>query len=1189
MNNVVDPLNYKLSGSSLIEASAGTGKTWTIAALYVRMVLGHGGYQPRLPEDILVLTFTKAAAQELKDRIRARLSQAANYFFDFTTEAPDQFLIDLKNSIPVAEHKSAANLLDLAAQSMDQSSISTIHAWCQKVLVQHAFASASLFEQELLENIDDLKQQLAWDYWRVHVANLPLDFIAIVNKIWSGPDQLTGLVQDIQINKITTPSTSDIKAIIGDFYTAYQQQKDYWQTAIIELDAWFEKNRKNLKRANDFVRWLDTLRAWLADDGFSVPDLKTGWDRLSAADLQSKYDTDKISICAANHAIEQLKLDLAALETVKINLNQHALYHLSSNLQTALAKHASLDFNGLLSNLYLALKGQNGAVLAQTLRQQYPVVLIDEFQDTDPIQYGIFDHIYHVAENLADISLVFIGDPKQSIYGFRNADIYTYLQAVDACKGRVFTLDKNYRSVTAVVAGVNKFFSLQDKPVFITGQQDKYIDFHSVKANGLDEKIICNDTVIPAIQALQLANPGNKAMAVGVFRELAAQACAIKISNLLYQASQQQTMLHAANESRPVAPADIAVLVNTHAEASLIKDYLARYKVRSVFLSERNSVYASPQAIEIKLWLEACIDPQNASAVRAALASITLNLSLEQLDSLNYDELLWDSYIEKFIQYRQIWQYRGVLPMIHKILHDFAVPARLLANGYAGERQLTDLLHLAELLQSAATKLDGKQALLNYYVAQIQLGSNDDATKLRLESDDNLVKIITIHKSKGLEYPLVFLPFVCSSNSNNRINFPKLFDFTGEKQWLFELDAQQKQQYELNQLGEDIRRLYVALTRARHSVWMVLADVNSLAKTGINQVLDAKVLSNFKKLASEYPELFALDTADIQQLVTLENTDNQEPVNYQSKTLEHAVITGKWWISSYSALEISNIYSKRQFVPDTAVEDSLHENLTASQIEQNQPAKLSASNNNYLLNIPKGALTGVFLHSVLQWAAERNFRDLEHADAYIRQRCLAMAWDEHIAAIQSWFAAFVANSWQLDNGQQLDLAQAPALLAEMEFLLPVNNVDVSALDQLISQNFYPKLARPLLSRDLLNGMFKGFIDLSLQAEDQKFYIIDYKSNYLGEQPQAYQQQDLIKNMLAMRYDVQMLMYLLAMHRQLRARLPDYDYDRDLGGAVYMYLRGQNSPGQGLVYFKPDLDFIEALDQLVSGQLELQHG
>lgn len=1197
----VDPLRFDLRGSHLIEASAGTGKTWTIAALYVRLVLGHGGQPARLPADILVLTFTEAAARELRDRVRARLSQAAAAFaLPESAGAPDAgcddaFLAGLRAQYQRHEWSNAARLLDLAAESMDEAAVFTIHAWCRRVLREHAFDSGSLFDQDLQTDLREPVRQVAWDYWRSQVAALDGAALDQVLSVWPGPDRLLELAPLLTLEAPPAPDMP-LAQVCDQVATRrgarLQALKQPWEQGADELGRWLESVRGGLKRYNSahVQRWLGTLRSWAMDPAQELPDLKTGWDRLVPEGIADWWSGEGPAPAhPLSAALARLKSDLAGLPSVRAPLLRHAAGWMALRLRQALSASAQMGFDGLLTGLAQALEGDRGRFLAQTLRRQFPVVLIDEFQDTDPLQYRIFDRIYDVARNDPETALILIGDPKQSIYGFRGADVHTYLRAARDCANRVHTLGRNFRASHAMVDAVNRCFQRRGESPFLTGVRDETIMFEPVQSQGRRDVWQVEGRAGGALSAIWVAPqaPG-ETLAVGSYREQAAALCAGRIASILTLGRAGQAgFVEAGHGFRAARPADVAVLVNNHAEARQIRAALGQVGLRSVYLSERESVYDSPLALELFVCLQACAQPEDERAVRAALATPLLGLPVTRLDTLVEDESAWDEQVARFQAYHRCWRQRGVLPMLRALLHDFEVPARLLAEGADGERQLTDCLHLAELLQQASGHLDGEQAVLRFLDQQRQSTTDEDARRLRLESDEGLVRVVTVHKSKGLEYPLVFLPFVCAVPSARRDRDPVRLMQGDRSIWVMEPDDDQARQMALERLGEEVRKLYVALTRACHAAWVVLGPLKALGDSGIGHVLGEDLQSAWNELTGDGTGPIAWDRVDGYGGSPRFQEDAPQPLG-PARHLPRPVVAQPWWIASYSALHRPDAMlgggEVMSAAPQSPSEDVLRENRSALADAGVVPdASPDEDLPGPLRDFPRGGEAGTFLHGLLEWAGQRQFRHLDDARDLIARRCKVRGWEIHIDALHQWLLGCASVGWRVApaGGPVLRFDRVRTCLPEMEFWLPVAGVDVARLDALITSRLFPGVDRPRLAPASLNGMFKGYIDLVLQT-DGRYYLVDYKSNDLGPRVSDYDSRALVHAMCAARYDVQMLMYVLALHRQLKARLPGYDYDRDMGGAVYLFLRGQETPGQGLLAQHPPKSLIDALDALFQG-------
>ncbi|HEX7386808.1 MAG TPA: exodeoxyribonuclease V subunit beta [Castellaniella sp.] len=1185
-------LQFKLRGSHLIEASAGTGKTWTIAALYVRLVLGHGGQPARLPGQILVLTFTTAATLELRDRIRARLSQAAAVFAGTELPESDTFLSGLQADYPPAQWPSLSRLLELAAQSMDEAAIFTIHGWCQRVLREHAFDSGSLFELNLQPDLNEQIRLVVWDYWRAQVASLHADALNSVLGVWSGPEKLLAYQSLLTRDGLPDASQEPLAQVCAQVQSERAQRlqvlKQPWVKGADELGQWVESIREHLTGYNsaNFGRWIGALRTWAQDPAQESLDLKTGWQRLTPGGIAAKWKGDDP---VPHHPLSQVLADLqqalTELPGFRPAVTQHALGWIAARLQQLLASSALMGYDGLLVGLARALQGNRGQSLVQTLRTQYPVALIDEFQDTDPLQYQIFDSVYGVARNDPESAVVLIGDPKQAIYSFRGADVHTYLRAARDCADRVQTLSCNYRSSTAMVGAVNAVFRAAGDDAFVTGVEGERIAFQRAEAQGRPERWLCDGKPGAAMTACWLSSGADgKPITAGPYRERAAAFCAGQIAGLLSPGGQSGFDPGKGGLIRPVQPADVAVLVSTHADAAIIRSALSRVGVRSVYLSERESVYESPVAQDLGVCLQACAHPDDERAVRAALATPLLALSLSELHGLAEDESAWDGQVERFQGYHRCWQDRGVLPALRRLLHDFNIPANLLASGTEGERRLTDCLHLAELLQQASLHLDGEQALLRFLQQQQESSTDEDVRHLRLESDEDLVRVVTIHKSKGLEYPLVFLPFVCAGGSAPKRVEPVRLMQGGQTAWVVEPNKEESVQIAAERLGEEVRKLYVALTRARHAVWLVLADVAKVENTGMGHVLGSDLHAAWQCLVQgaagdivwSTEALFADPPA-----VQVPEVQALGP----ARQLAGPVVAQPWWIASYSALHhLDEIRAEGQAVrpaPQSAAEDVLREARTQAlsldeSVADSEGAELASA----LSGFPRGSEAGTFLHGLLEWAGQRAFQNLDNARDLIARRCQVRGWEAHIDVLHQWLLDFSAALWQADlpDHPEWRFNALQSSQPELEFWLPVTQVDVARLDRLMTDHLFVGCPRPVLAPARLNGVFKGFIDLALKVGG-RYYLVDYKSNDLGARAVDYAPDSLIRAMCGARYDVQLMMYLLALHRQLRARLPDYDYERDMGGALYLFLRGQNTPGQGVCAMRPSQELMDSLDAL----------
>lgn len=1206
----LDVARFPLSGSRLIEASAGTGKTWTLTALYLRLVLGHGGeaaFARELdPPEILVMSFTEAATQELRERIRRRLGEAATAFSQ-PAACDDDFLAQLRAAYAPEQWPGCARRLALAAEWMDEAAVSTIHAWCRRVLAEHAFDSGSPFALQLETDHSELQQEAVRDWWRSFMLPLPAVAVAEVRSWWSGPDELAKALQHVLKHVACLPPAEApagvLESALAERARRLAELKAPWADWVAELREIIEKGladgvvHARKLQARYYENWLNELTVWAASEDCVELNIATGWTRLTRQGLAEAWKVGTPPDHPALQAIETLRDELAALPDARMDVLRHAAHWVAARVEAEKQRRAEIGFDGLLERLALALEGPNGTRLAARIRARYPVALIDEFQDTDPVQYRIFNAVYRLEEPAEGCALVLIGDPKQAIYAFRGADIHTYLVARRACAGRLYTLNRNFRSSQAMVEATNHCFGTAEKLPGAAFRFDRdAVPFLPAEAQGRDEELLLDGAPVPALTVW--CNPpadNGRPRSRDTDREYIAAAHAASIRDLLAAGRAGRAGFAGEEGFRPLRPEHIAVLVGNRNEAGIMRAALAQRGVPSVYLSGRDSVFASAQAAELQLWLQACAEPDEARRVRSALATATLGLDWAELERLDSDERAWEETVLRFRGYRELWRRQGVLPMLRHLLHDHAVPARLL-GAEGGERVLTDLLHLAELLQQASQRLEGEHALIRHLAversaaagAEVASQTGGDAAQLRLESDADLVQIVTVHKSKGLEYPLVFLPFGAQAREGDKKGPVAWHDADGRLQVSLNGDEAAYEAAEDERLAEDVRKLYVALTRACHATWLGVAPANMLPHSALGHLLggvsaeeakDAQTVeARLQSCWGGCPHILAgvAPAGDAARLPAADAPDRPLAARRPSAAPREA-----WWIASYSALRTAG------GTPDTPAEDVLREALAeaaaaigVAEAPQTKPAPGS------LHAFPRGAVAGSFLHDLLEWAAAEGFAavaaDAGRLRAEVERRAAPRGWAEQVELLTDWLQTLLKTPLPLPGGTQCALAELPRLSAELEFWLPAAAVDSRALDELVCRHTLAAAPRPALAPTTIAGMLKGFIDLVIEHEG-RYYVIDYKSNWLGPDAAAYTPEAMRAAVLEARYELQYVLYVFALHRQLRARLPGYDYERHVGGAAYLFLRGIEAASRGMHLERPPRELIESLDALFAAR------
>lgn len=1207
---LLDPLKLPLNQTCLIEASAGTGKTYTMVNLYLRLLLGVG-CEPLMVEQILVVTFTKSATQELRDRIRVKVIKTAALFKTYyeNKHCPeleqDDFLFSLYQAV---EEKlpNALLRLSIAEKELDQASIFTIDGFFQKMLFQFAFDSGVRFDLALINDESELFKNLSEKAWRKLYYAASKEKVTLVAEYLQTPHTIleeispfldknlpqfpqfeqSVEIQQQKIEQFFFDCQQFIQQNWDEFTQPFKQLLDEVENESVIINQVFKQNTSY--KIGNMAAWLQQVQNWLAKPYFNLPDKPFNFFSLSsihkafAKDISENYRT-RFSHSVFAEWENKLAIYQQEIKPLKSKISTQLKFEFLEKVVQLLieykATHKEKNFNDLMMIFYQALSGENGKLLANKIRQKFPFSMIDEFQDTDGIQYQIFSQIFMQPNT----GFIMIGDPKQSIYKFRGADIFSYIQAAQQADFR-FTLNKNWRSSPELIHSVNQLFqfSQTENSAFLYDE----IQFNPVESG-------------KAIQAkenpLNITHLTDEQSAVNIYfqteayskgsylnnAKLAAQ-CADQIQQQLKRATEGEMLIETGNQAQPLQAKDIAILVRSHKEAEAIQTALQARQLRSVFLSQKESVFKSQEAKDLVYLLKACLNPYSTRTVLTALACPIWQKTSEQLYQLKTDEHLWEAQVEFFVNAAQIWKKQGILPMLHWIFLKEKLVESILSREN-GDRKMTNLLHLSELLQSASQDHENESALFYWYQQQIAhpQEKNEEQT-LRLETDEDLIKIITYHGSKGLEYPVVWLPFVARSSlsiSFKDLNLAynqenKLSWFTGE---ISEeaVDIIQKLEY-----AEDLRLLYVALTRAVHQLHLILPDyfhsawsamyyLLSNGEMGIEQQEDKQGSENYlnqkgifykKTILPQEPPLSDWKMPE-------KNTPNLNVPEFQRE------IKCKGEMTSFSAL-----YSQHEWLQNhrqTAEEKmsfSDHDQFILSKNElEEEPENYSR------YRFPRSTKVGIILHHFF-----------EHCDFHLPLKSEQIAPlceqldlnEEWIQPTLNWFEDILHTPFSPEKVCLSDI-QPQARLNEWQFYLRLANESaLPKLNQLMKK--YHPIAKnlPPLQFNELQGFVQGFIDCIAQING-KFYLIDYKSNFLGEQAQDYQPKAIDKAMGQHRYDLQYTLYTLALHRYLTFRLGEnYQYDRDFGGVAYLFLRGMNRTENSGVYFdKPDEDFILALDQL----------
>lgn len=1170
----LDPLRLPLQGERLIEASAGTGKTYTIAALYLRLLLGLGGTaafpRPLSVEELLVVTFTEAATAELRGRIRANIHELRIACLRQSTDNP--LYASLLEEI--ADKQQAAHWLLLAERQMDEASVFTIHGFCQRMLSLNAFESGMLFEQQLIEDESELRYQACADFWRRHCYPLQRDIAEAVHALWKGPEELLRAIDrylqgEAPVIKSPPPADETLASRHEKIVTQIATLKQKWNASVGEIASILENSgidRKKFNRGNQ-GKWIDKISAWAQEEtrGYQLPD---ALEKFSQRFLTERTKADGI---VPEHP---LFVAIESLLAEPLTLNDLMITRAMTEIREAVAREkrrrGELGFDDMLSRLDAALCSENGEALAVAIRTRFPVAMIDEFQDTDPQQYRIFRRIWR---QQPDTALLLIGDPKQAIYAFRGADIFTYMKARSEVAAH-YTLETNWRSAPGMVESVNTLFKQMDAAFMF-----REIPFLPVKfaEKNASLRFEFNGVTQPAMNLWLLDGEG---CGVGDYQSAMAQHCAAQIRDWLSAGARGEAVLWRGEQANPVKASDITVLVRSRQEAALVRDALTLLNIPSVYLSNRDSVFETLEAQEMLWLLQAVLAPERESTLRSALASAMMGLNARDIDALNNDEEAWDNVVEEFAHYRERWQKRGVMAMLRELMAKRQIAENMLATA-GGERRLTDILHITELLQEAGTQLESEHALVRWLSQQIaDPNSNSSSQQMRLESDKHLVQIVTIHKSKGLEYPLVWLPFI----ANYRVQDQAFYHDRESFEAVLDLSKAESsvELAEAERLAEDLRLLYVALTR---SVWHCSLGIAPLfrrrgEKSGETDfhlsALGRLIQLGEPKDAAGLRQCIEALCGDHIALHIPSSPDNsrwqmpEQPVADLNARQIKRTLADDWRVTSYSGLQQHGQSIAQDLMPKLDVDAAgVGDVLPEPALTPHQ--------------FPRGASPGTFLHSL--------FEELDFTQPVSTEWVLKMlqsgGFDEKWQPVLTDWVTAILQASLTQQGISLNQLTAKDKQVEMEFYLPIASpLKADALDALIREYDPLSAGCPPLNFRQVQGMLKGFIDLVFRHEG-RYYLLDYKSNWLGDSSDAYTQDAMASAMQQHRYDLQYQLYTLALHRYLRHRIADYRYEDHFGGVIYLFLRGVDAtdPNSGIFSTRPDAALIEKMDELFATTTE----
>jgi exodeoxyribonuclease V beta subunit len=1161
-----------LSGTNLIEASAGTGKTYAISIIFLRLIVENNF---RI-EDILVVTFTIPATMELRLRIRDRLRDAVSVI-------EDQPIKDKTITLLMKKYKGdniVKQRILTSLKSFDQSSVYTIHSFCQQMLVDNAFESGSLFSSEIVNDNAFIERGVT-DLCRVTLYNTSPALVSYFMENCSVNELIElykkrPLSPDLRIEP--EDSDADIESLEGCrtlIEKLYAELSDVWSSESDRVRDIFCNSKVlkgNIYKEESMDALIEEMNDYIAGETpFAFFDRFYNYTSEKIKDSLKKgceYPESAVfEICRKIYTANEEYNNAGALMLISI---KKRLFDVIDDLVlSSKSQNSRRSFDDLIKDAQRGLNGKSGKLLEEKVRARYKAALIDEFQDTDNLQFDIFSRLFNNEKTI----LFLIGDPKQAIYRFRGADIFSYMKASQLMKNR-YTLAQNWRSRPELIGAVNAVFERCKDPFIF----DK-IQFYPVRPGeeNQGDQLMKRGVPIPPFD-IWLSPDGAESAGDMLIEKLSSE-----ISLLINRGDESLYTLG----GRPVVPGDIAVLVRTRKQGAAVRDAFAAYSIPSVSRGMDN-VFKSDEAGDLYFIVSAIADPANYNLVKAASSTIAMGGSADLLYGYHRnspegkDGL--DAVTSRFYNYRESWISGGFLNMITGFLEKESVASRLFALS-GGERMVTNINHIAEILHDAEHKNDfTPREMVTWFGNTLSDPPDDDEYSMRLERDDDAVNIVTMHACKGLEFPVVYCPFLAHSN-DGKGEYVIYHDPDDHDRPVLYLDKNVPDEVKAikasEDLAENIRLLYVALTRAKSACRVMFAPNKIFGKSAAFHIF-------VKSAGSDVPG-YSREILDA-SLRDLHGSSGGR-ISFSDGTVSKGIA---YIAGEHSAEEIA----VRKFTGEvkscwkthsySAIARSFESHVDADGKDFKWEFNARKGRGEGIFGFASGTRAGLCIHEIFEktdFTTKDRISVTDICSGLLEKYRFDISSKDHLADM---FFNVVNSVLDDRTGLKLSDIDDNSRLTELEFSFPVDIFnsykfrDIFKGGDLYCSKIYNRLSG---DHSEPGGMMKGFIDLIFE-HDGKYYIADWKSNHLGNSFNDYTTERLTDEMEKHNYFLQYYIYSAALIRYLKHRLGDnYSYDKHFGGIYYFFVRGmnpeiENSPG--IFFDRPDIFVLEKLDKYFAG-------
>jgi len=1082
-----------------------------------------------------MVTFTKAAVAELEERIRLFIRSA--YKVSMGETIKDETITAIVAGC--SDQAEASRLLHEAVLFLDETSVLTIHSFCQKTLNEFAFETNHLFGAETLKDTGLIIETEINKFWRKQVTSIPVEL-------------LTQFITDgLSIKSLVAVVKEHLS---GKKYASFNPEKDYtlgiddYNDFIMQYDL-LRKECDQMK--NNVIKYLienaNHLKSVSADDRYAKKAMLPLVD--SPAELLANIVAKRGSGYVQNLYADVLKKSDECESEIKLNKEKagqivsslicFAIQQSMHGIETYKQRNNQMSFDDMIVKLHEALVINENGSLIEELQKKYKAVFVDEFQDTDRLQYELFQAAFNT-----NTIVFYIGDPKQSIFAWRKADIFTYFKAYGSVD-TIYEMNENFRSSAAMIEAMNIFFEpVPGFDTFFFKEASDAIKYIPVDSPAFNKKGLMNNNGKSLIPISITKLPNNDSID---------NAVAAQIIDLL---ENKEYKIGNPNDEKNIKPTDIGVLVKTNKQGRRVKNILARFGIPAVTIGD-DKVLQSDEAKYLLYLLEAINEITRASIYKALLSPFT-GFSKEKI--LQLDD---DITTGLFKKYKARWEQDGIYTALKDFVADFNMQQILLEHNLEnGERTVTNLYHLMELMHKVQTiKLLSPLELISWLKRAVEgMEIEGDEYEQRVENDEEAVKIVTIHKSKGLEYKIVLAPFLdlMTINEHDMAAFrdPASGEYISvEKKCLTNL---QQEIWKEQQEQENRRLIYVAITRAVYKCYLY----KNIGNRGEYNFNNSSLSAFTDALVNASPSLILQtdEALKIDEKYRYTTSAPWAPLT-EIKEVHFSLTQQNWTKMSYTMLSAKH---------DATI--------------KNTSTKHEDEYNKFVFHqLAKGEKTGNLLHAILETI---HYSNSERWNSIIETAITRFAPGQRLLyekMLPPMLQQILEATIQLpENSFKLADVAFNKRIHEFEFDFPVASFSTDELNDFSDENIQVNVK----TLGKLEGIMNGKIDLFFE-HDGKYFILDWKSNFLGDALEDYAATGVANAMNENNYHLQYLIYTVAVKKYLESRLPGFDYERDFGGVIYLFLRGVRADSDsGIFLHRPALNLIETLtDRLSEPALE----